>query len=125
MRTFATALLIAGAPASAEEPKSFKEPGALEPWQEGDIQPGDRWMKMRIDVNERGLPVKCSVIESNIGRKDTRFWLCNAMMSQWRTEPIMKDGVAAKASVERMFLIPGRTRARSWEKARKEAKGRQ
>lgn len=119
-------LLLATAPASAapEEAKgASREPGSLEPWQNVDeIRPGDRWMKIRMDVDKKGRPLKCRVLSSNIRSSEQRFWMCNAMMSQWQVRPVMKDGVPIATSVERMMIMPGRATSEEWRKAKKQLK---
>jgi hypothetical protein len=112
-------LLLAAAPASAEAPAARREPGALEPWQEGmPLMSGDRWARLRIEVDAKGRPLKCRVAASNLS-ESLRFYACQAFLRDWRTEPLIRNGVAVPGTVVRTLMMPGPTRRRLEEKARK------
>lgn len=119
MSLTAALLLIAMPAAPAAAPK---EPGALEEWQQVEgLRPGDMWMKMRIYVDRKGRPTKCRTIDSNIRKDETRWWVCNAMMADWKTQPIMENGVAVEGSVVRVMILPGRSTSDAWARKKKEA----
>jgi hypothetical protein len=71
----------------------------------GELRPGEQWMTVRMYLDKNGRPDKCRTIETNITSKDKRFWICQTMMHQWHTEPIMENGVAVKGSVVRRFVL--------------------
>jgi hypothetical protein len=112
-------LLLAAAAAPAAEPSAKREPGALEPWQEG-MPPmsGDRWARLLIDVDVKGRPLKCRIAATNLS-ESLRFYACQAFLRDWRIDPLMKGGVAVPGTVERTLMMPGPTRRRLEEKARK------
>lgn len=112
-------LLLAAAPAPAAEPAAKREPGALEPWQEGmPLMSGDRWARLRIDVDARGRPLKCRIAATNLS-ESMRFYACRAFLRDWRTDPLTRNGVAVPGTVERTLMLPGPTRRRLEAKARK------
>jgi hypothetical protein len=118
--------LVSAVPEAAESPesKSRNEKDELELWEFAaqKIRPGDRWIKVRIDIDEKGRPLKCGVIASNIRSKERRFWICLAVQKQWVTKPILKDGVPVATSVERTIVEPGRSTVEEWRKARKQSR---
>lgn len=112
-------LLLAPAYATAAGPAPKREPGALEPWQEGmPLMSGDRWARLRIDVDAKGRPLKCRIAASNLS-DSMRFYACRAMLRDWRIEPLTRDGVAVPGTVERTLMLPGPARRRLEAKARK------
>ena len=119
MRAWICALsLLVAAPAVAEAPAPKKEPGTSEPWQEGmPLMSGDRWARLRIDIDARGRPLKCRIAVTNLS-ESMRFYACRAFLRDWHTEPLMKDGVAVPGTVERTLMMPGPAR-RLEAKARK------
>ena len=105
--------------AAAPEPSAKREPGAPEPWQEGmPLMSGDRWARLRIDIDSRGRPLKCRIAASNLS-DSMRFYACQAFLRDWRTEPLTRNGVAVPGTVERTLMLPGPTRRRLEAKARK------
>ena len=115
MRLIVTALLLL----AAAEPSPKREPGALEPWQEGmPLMSGDRWARLHIDVDARGRPLKCRIAATNLS-ESMRFYACQAFLRDWRTEPLTRNGVAVPGTVERTLMLPGPARRRLEEKARK------
>jgi hypothetical protein len=113
----ALALLIATA--AAAEPPAKREPGASEPWQEGmPLMSGDRWARLRIDVDGRGRPLKCRIAATNLS-EGLRFYACQAFLRDWHTEPLTRNGVAVPGTVERTLMMPGPARRRLEAKARK------
>jgi hypothetical protein len=112
-------LLLAVAPALAQAPAPNKEPGALEPWQEGmPLMSGDRWARLLIDVDSRGRPLKCRIAATNLS-DSMRFYACQAMLRDWRVEPLIKHGVAVPGTVQRTLMMPGPARRRLEVKAHK------
>ena len=120
MRPIIAALLIVTAAAApAAEPPAKREPGAAEPWQEGmPLMSGDRWARLRIDVDSRGRPLKCRIAATNLS-DSMRFYACQAFLRDWRTDPLTRNGVAVPGTVERTLMMPGPTRRRLGAKARK------
>lgn len=120
MRLIAAALLmVTAASTPAAEPAPKREPGALEPWQEGmPLMSGDRWARLRIDVDAKGRPLKCRIAATNLS-ESMRFYACQAFLRDWHTEPLMRNGVAVAGTVERTLMMPGPARRRLEEKARK------
>lgn len=115
----ALVLLTLSVSASAAQPPAKREPGALEPWQEGmPLMSGDRWARLRIDVDSRGRPLKCRIAATNLS-ESLRFYACRAFLRDWHTEPLMRDGVAVPGTVERTLMMPGPARRRLEAKARK------
>ena len=112
-------LLLIAAPALAEEPSAKREPGVSEPWQEGmPLMSGDRWARLRIDIDAKGRPLKCRVAASNLS-DSMRFYACRAFLRDWHTEPLTRDGVAVPGTVTRMLMMPGPARRRLEARARK------
>lgn len=119
MRLTLSVLLLAAASAPAAEPSPKREPGALEPWQEGmPLMSGDRWARLRIDVDAKGRPLKCRIAATNLS-DSLRFYACQAFLRDWHTEPLTRNGVAVPGTVERTLMMPGPTRRRLEAKARK------
>jgi hypothetical protein len=119
--------LAAAAALLAEEPakQPAKEPGALEPWQKDlPLMSGDRWARLRIDIDERGRPLKCRIAETNLS-DNMRFWACQAFLKDWHTEPLTRDGAPVAGTVERFLIMPGRARREAEKKARREHLRRQ
>jgi hypothetical protein len=118
-RIVSALLLLAAVPVSAAEPAPKCEAGALEPWQEGmPLMSGDRWARLRIDVDSKGRPLKCRIAATNLS-ESLRFYACRAFLRDWRTEPLIRNGVAVPGTVERTLMLPGPTRRRLEAKARK------
>jgi hypothetical protein len=107
------AMLALAMPLAAQaQDKKFVEPGTQPGPNEEDytdgILPGDQWARLRLDVDKKGRPTRCGIIATNIRNKERRFWACQAFMSDWHIEPIMKDGVAVPGTVTRMFVLIGK-----------------
>jgi hypothetical protein len=112
-------LLVAAAPAMAQGRAAPKEPGASEPWQQGmPLMSGDRWARLLIDVDAKGRPLKCRIAATNLS-DSLRFYACQAMLRDWHIEPLTRNGLAVPRTVERTLMMPGPTRRRLEQKARK------
>jgi hypothetical protein len=119
MHPIVSTLALLAAAASAADPAAKREPGALEPWQEGmPLMSGDRWARLRIDVDARGRPLKCRIAATNLS-ESLRFYACQAFLRDWRTDPLTKNGAAVPGTVERTLMMPGPARRRLEDKARK------
>lgn len=119
------ALLLAAVPAAAQDSAQPRDPENYEPWlAEHDIQPGDRWARVQLDLDERGRPLECRIAETNIPRRrnnNMRFWVCQAFMGgAYETSPVMRDGVAVPGTVERVFVMPGRNSRDDRERSRRQ-----
>jgi hypothetical protein len=99
MRTISTLILAAaiGLPAAAAQEPSTG-PGAAE-----QPKPGQRWARLRIDVDSKGRPLRCRIAETNLYRS-TRFWACQGYMKNWRTLRLSDSG--RPTTVERMYIVP-------------------
>ena len=112
MKLYLALILMGFATQAAAQKKPFVEPGTQpgpsDPKYTDGILPGDQWAVMRINVDERGQPTRCGIAKTNIRSKETRYWMCQAMLSDWHIEPIMRDGVAVPGTVTRRVVMPGR-----------------
>ena len=114
-------LIIAAAPALAAtaaaagpgkdepfvEPGTRPNPGEVAGEPDGP-RPDDRWADLVLEVDKRGRPTKCRVARSNIRKSEMRFWVCQAFMSDWRTEPKIVDGKAVPQTVRRRTILQGK-----------------
>lgn len=99
-------LIIASTAAGSVDTKSLpKEPGVTIEGQNVPLGPDDEWMLVRMYIDKHGSPDKCRTIETNITSKDKRFWVCQTMMHQWHTDPIIENGVTVPGVVLRRFVI--------------------
>jgi len=124
---FATMLAAAAEPAAGGERAEPRDPQNYTPWlAEQEIRPGDRWARVRLDIDARGRPTRCRIAETNVRRGDLRFYMCNAFMGgAFVTEPAMENGVAVPGTIERLVVLPGRNSRREHERARREHRARE
>ncbi len=94
------------------------EPGATYPWQINDFMSGDLYAEIFINVDERGKPLKCSIGKTNIPGDD-RFFACKAFLDDWHTDPIIRDGIAVRGTVERYLTMAGGKHEKANRDARK------
>jgi len=120
------AFSLAAAPAAPEPPRP-RDPENYEPWMaEQQIRPGDRWARVRLDLDSRGRVLRCRVAASNERNSERRFWMCNAFMGgAFQTAPVMRDGVAVPGTVERFVVLPGRNSRDIYERERRRERARQ
>jgi hypothetical protein len=113
----AVAASLAGT-ADAAEPE--RRPGEPAPW-ETDIptMSGDRWATLFIDIDRTGKALNCRIGRNNIANKDMRFYMCRAVLLDFRTDPIVRNGVAVPGTIERKIMMRGPAGRRAVEKARK------
>ncbi len=109
IKTYVAAVaILAATTLSAQTKKPFVEPGTENSTAETSIGPNDQWIRAAIDIDKKGYPTKCRVIESNIRNSERRFWFCNAMMRDWHAAPILKDGVPVASTVTRRMVLHGK-----------------
>jgi hypothetical protein len=104
------AMLLAAMPMAAHAQEAVSEPVAApvagQPLLPAGLQPGDKWAELRIEINKEGYPTSCGILQTNIVHRETRAMVCSAFIGEWHTAPIMKDGVAVRGVVTRIFVIP-------------------
>jgi hypothetical protein len=116
----AAAMLSAASVSSAKTPCPPHVPGEPYPWEQGNdqVQPGDRWAWMYIDIDKTGRPLQCKMGENNIP-EDDRFGVCNAFLQDWHGEPEIKDGVPVRSTVKRFVMMRGSQHQKAADAARK------
>ena len=80
--------------------------------------PHDRWATMRVAIDRKGRPTACRVVESNLRSTEDRWLFCHGMMGWWRTDPVLKDGVAVPATVTVTLVDPSRETRKADRKAK-------
>jgi hypothetical protein len=112
------ALLLAAAPAAAQDLCPVLKPGAYYPWQSDARMPGDFWADLLIDLDANAKPIRCRIAAGNL-KNELGFWFCNAMMKDGSYTPILKDGVAVPGTVKRHMQMPGKRHRDADKAARK------
>jgi hypothetical protein len=94
MRTSLTLFVLfslsAAAPIAAKQPCPARPPGPL-PWAIEGTMSGDRFADVYIDIDDHGQPTACRMGQNNIPG-DNKFWICQAFMTQFRTQTPAADG---------------------------------
>lgn len=126
------ALLLAVSPLAAQQPAHTpdnpRDPENYEPWlAEQGILPGDKWARVRLDLDARGRPLRCRIAATNIRNRTQRFYFCNAFMGgAFQTEPVRDaNGAAVPGTIERVLVMPGRNSRDAHERARREQRARE
>jgi len=110
----APVLLLAALAAAAAPPKKpFVEPGtrpnpeevAGEP--EG-ARPDDKFADVRLEVDSKGRPTRCTIVKTSIRDPMTRIQICNSFMVDWHVEPRIENGAPVPQVLMRHVVLRGK-----------------
>jgi hypothetical protein len=104
---------LAALAAAAPPKKPFVEPGtrpnpeevAGEP--EG-ARPDDKFADVRLEVDAKGRPTRCTIVKTSIRDPMTRIQICNSFMVDWHLEPRIENGAAIPQTVMRHVVMRGK-----------------
>lgn len=111
---FAGLVLIAALLSSAASAQSGTErrrlrPVPVPPELAHDFYPGDRWVRVELELDADGAVTNCRILESNDTNRQQLWYMCRAYQMNYRGEPL-PEGAAAAAPrrVQQVSLLPGR-----------------
>lgn len=84
-----------------------------------ELMRGDYYANVYIDIDRTGRPLQCKIGQTNIEETD-RFWICNAFMQQFRTQPPVELAKGERTTIERRFVSYGDEHRKAERKAKKE-----
>ncbi len=102
LAAFAICLQSSAVPAS--EPCPPREVGTY-PWTTDGALPGDQYGWVYLTIGKDGQPQQCGMGQTNIFDSDLRFFVCRAMMRDWK--PASGEKLAAGSVVKRLMILPG------------------
>ena len=79
---------------------------------------GDRYADIYLDIDSQGKPTGCRMGKNNIPGDD-KFFVCQAFMRQWSTNPQAAPGKTGPTTVERQYFEYGMRHADAERAARK------
>jgi hypothetical protein len=110
MRTAKSMFIAAAAASISIAPVAAKEPcppvPSPLPWVIDQMMDGDRYADVYIDIDQHGKPTGCKMGQNNISGDD-KFWVCQAFMGQWSTQPPADAGKTHPTTIMRKYVEYG------------------
>jgi hypothetical protein len=97
--------IAAQAPNPSQPPCPTFTPGQPYPWQSREAMKGDQWAWVHLFIDKQGHAKDCRIGDTNVGSKDTRWYICNSFKNNWYTKPLMKDGKPIEGWFKRYLII--------------------
>ena len=72
-----------------------------------DFYPGDRWVRVELDLDATGAVSNCRVLESNEANRQQLWFMCRAFSMNYRGAPLPDGAAPETRRVRQVSLLPG------------------